>query len=57
MRMGREKQREGREHVDCIIFLVVLCYMQVTDIGNGMDSRIPHEALARITTNRIKWKQ
>jgi len=55
--MGREKQREGREHVDCIIFLVVLCYMQVTDIGNGMDSRIPHEALARITTNRIKWKQ
>jgi hypothetical protein len=56
MRMGREKQREGREHVDCIIFLVVLCYMQVTDMGNGMDSRIPHEALARITTNRIKWK-
>ena len=25
----REKQREGREHVDCIIFLVVLCYMHV----------------------------
>ena len=54
-----EKSQREREkkHVDCIIFLLIFCYMHAYRYSNESNSRMAtHEALAEIILIEIQQK-